>query len=140
MIMKDIRKNTSFYFQLILFAASFHSFHASASENYPLEGSEIRQLFEHRAVHYEYLGQPYGIEFYIDHNTVIWQHADGFCEKGNWQLGARSACYAYPSDEACWEILKHNRHYIARVVNGEDPGFSVNIIKIDDTKPICGVS
>lgn len=102
-----------------------------------LSGAAFEAMVAGRTLHFSHLGQVFGSEQYLGGRRTIWRFADGTCQSGDWWEERGLICFRYEGGPAqCWRMDPRPGGFAAELVEGEDPGFTLETAG-SDTAPLA---
>ncbi len=95
-----------------------------------------------RTIHFDWQGEPYGVERYLPGQRVIWSFLDGRCVDGEWyaQSGAKGPeiCFTYEGRSAaqCW-TYQITSDGLTVSIGSEAPGLTLTEQKNPTEEMLC---
>lgn len=73
----------------------------------PLSADAFDKLTKGRTLTYFSNGRPYGVEYYMPGNRVMWSFLDGQCQDGTWYQSGSHICFEYENSDGaqCWKFF-----------------------------------
>ena len=89
-----------------------------------------------RTLQFSHLGRNFGSEQYLGGRRTIWRFADGTCQSGDWWEERGLICFRYEGGPGqCWRMEPRPGGFAAELVEGGDPGFTLETAG-SDTAPL----
>lgn len=81
---------------------------APAIADTPMSAEEFEAYATGKTLTYNALGQPFGVEEYLENRRVRWSFLDGECQDGTWYPMGEMICFAYDgiTDHQCWSFFR----------------------------------
>ncbi len=80
----------------------------AAGAETPLSAAEFEAYTTGKTLTYTALGQPFGVEEYLENRRVRWSFLDGECQDGTWYPAGELICFAYEgiAEHQCWSFFR----------------------------------
>ncbi len=98
-------------------------FGAARAADTPMSAAEFETYSQGKTFYFGALGEPYGVEEYLDNRRVRWSFLDGECKDGHWYEEGGMICFLYddtPDDPQCWSFYRGPSGLVARFENNPD--------------------